>query len=193
MTDPALVRHSRHGFVWCLIVGIDARESALLPVARTGSTSKGAQMGDGVEDPEPQRDAIRAEASRIHESAIFSAQGQFEAAKGWRLVHWSLAVLAAGLSSGTAVITFADGAQAWSAVLAVLAAISTTVLASARPDRLAERAQAAGTGYTTLRNDARRFQGITVPQGDPLELVGELDALAERAAAFDQSADTVPR
>ncbi|UBH25199.1 SLATT domain-containing protein [Micrococcus porci] len=150
-------------------------------------------MGDGVEDPESQREAIRAEASRIHESAVFSAQGQFEAAKRWRLVHWGLAVLAAGLSSGTAVFTFADGAQAWSAVLAVLAAISTTVLASARPDRLAERAQVAGTGYTTLRNDVRRFHGITVPQGDPQDLAGELDALADRAAALDQSADPVPR
>lgn len=68
-------------------------------------------MGDGVEDSESQRGAVRAEASRIHESAVFSAQGQFAAANGWRLVHWSLAVLAAGLSSGTAVITFADGAQ----------------------------------------------------------------------------------
>ncbi|GAA4916941.1 SLATT domain-containing protein [Nesterenkonia rhizosphaerae] len=150
-------------------------------------------MGDGVEDSEPQRGAIRAEASRIHESAVFSAQGQFEAAKRWRLVHWCLAVLAAGLSSATAVITFADGAQAWSAVFAVLAAISTTVLASARPDRLAERAQAAGTGYTTLRNDAQRFQGITVPQGDPQDLASELNALADRAAALDRSADLIPR
>lgn len=67
------------------------------------------------------------------------------------------------------------------------------MLASARPDRLAERAQAAGTGYTTLRNDVRRFRGITVPQGDPQDLAGELDALADRAAALDQSADPVPR
>lgn len=67
------------------------------------------------------------------------------------------------------------------------------MLASARPDRLAERARAAGTGYTTLRNDTRRFRGITVPEADPQDLAGELDALAHRAAVLDQSSDPIPR
>lgn len=140
-----------------------------------------------------QRDAIRTEGFRIHESAVFSAQGQFEAAKVWRWVHWGLGSLTAALSTAAAVITFASDVQVVSGVLAVLAAIAAAVLTGSRPDKLAERAQISGSGYTTLRNDARRFRDIAVPS-DPLPALR--DALAElsgRSSDLDHSADVIPR
>lgn len=50
-------------------------------------------MGESQEPS--QRAAIQAEVARILESAVFSAQGQFEAAKVWRALHWTLGVLTA--------------------------------------------------------------------------------------------------
>lgn len=140
-----------------------------------------------------QRYAIRAEVSRIHESAVYSAQGQLEAAKLWRGLHWTLGALTAALSTVAAVITFADAGQVASGVLAVLAAIAAAVMTGARPDRLAERAQASGNDYTSLRNDARRLRDIQVPVDDLHQIRNELQRLAEKASDLDHAADPIPR
>ena len=142
---------------------------------------------------ESQRAAIQAEVARVHESAIFSAQGQFEAAKAWRTLHWTLGVLTAGLSTLAAVLTFVTDAQVASGILAVVAAIAAALLTSSRPDKLAERAVARGNDYTTLRNDARRVLHVQVPS-DEISVVREaLDGLAERASDLDHTSDPIPR
>ena len=142
---------------------------------------------------ESQRAAIQAEVARVHESAIFSAQGQFEAAKAWRTLHWTLGVLTAGLSTLAAVLTFATDAQVASGILAVVAAIAAALLTSSRPDKLAERAVARGNDYTTLRNDARRVLHVQVPSDEISVLREALDGLAERASDLDHTSDPIPR
>ncbi|MCK9873912.1 SLATT domain-containing protein [Nocardiopsis dassonvillei] len=147
--------------------------------------------------PEPtdssQRECIRNEVSRVHESAVFSAQGQFEAAKGWRALHWCLGGLTAALSAFAAVLTFASNAQVLTGILAVAAALAAAILTSSRPDRLAERAEAKANGYTTLRNDARRLHHIHVPHDPIPSLQQALDALAARASDLDHTSDPIPR
>lgn len=144
-------------------------------------------------DEQVQRQALRDEASRIHESAVYSAQGQFEAAKFWRKFHWTLGGLTALLSSAAAVLTFATDLQVLSGVLAIVAAVVVAVLTGVRPGTLAERAQSTANGYTALRNDVRRFRDIRVA-ADPLEdLRDALEALASRAAELDASADPILR
>ena len=142
---------------------------------------------------ESQRAAIHAEVARVHESAVFSAQGQFEAAKAWRTLHWTLGVLTAGLSTLSAVLTFATDAQVASGILAVVAAIAAALLTSSRPDKLAERAVARGNDYTTLRNDARRVLHVQVPSDEISVLREALDGLAERASDLDHTSDPIPR
>lgn len=142
---------------------------------------------------DPQRAAIQAEVARILESAVFSAQGQFEAAKVWRALHWTLGVLTAALSTLAAVLTFATDAQAASGVLAVLAAIVAAVLTSSRPDRLAERAVSRGNDYTTLRNDARRVLHLQVSSDEVCVLREALEGLAGRASDLDHTSDPIPR
>lgn len=142
---------------------------------------------------EPQRAAIQAEVARILESAVFSAQGQYEAAKVWRALHWALGVLTAALSTLAAVLTFATDAQAASGILAVLAAIVAAVLTSGRPDKLAERAVAQGNDYTTLRNDARRVLHVQVPSDEISVLREALEGLAGRASDLDHTSDPIPR
>lgn len=141
----------------------------------------------------PLRQSIRDEVSRIHESAVFSAQGQFEAAKRWRTLHWCLGGLTAALSATAAVLTFATNAQVLTGVLTVAAALTAAVLTSSRPDRLAERAESRANDYTTLRNDTRRLHHIRVPQDTILSLQQALNALAARASDLDQTSDPIPR
>ncbi|MGX6395998.1 SLATT domain-containing protein [Rothia kristinae] len=142
---------------------------------------------------ESQRAAIQAEVARVHESAVFSAQGQFEAAKAWRALHWTLGVLTAALSTLAAVLTFAADVQVASGILAVVAAIAAAVLTSSRPDKLAERAVARGNDYTTLRNDARRVLHVHVPNDEVGVLREALDGLAGRASDLDHTSDPIPR
>ncbi|MEW1963876.1 SLATT domain-containing protein [Micrococcus sp. NPDC078436] len=148
-------------------------------------------MADAAEAT--QRNAISVEVSRIHESAIYSAQGQLEAAKFWRGLHWTLGALAAALSTAAAVITFAAAGQVASGVLAVLAAITAALMTGARPDRLAERAQSSGNDYTRLRNDVRRLRDIQVPMDALPELRNALAQLAERESDLNHAADPIPR
>lgn len=131
--------------------------------------------------------------SRIHESAVFSAQGQFEAAKVWRAAHWSLGGVTAALSALAAVLTFASDAQVLSGVLAVLAAAAAAVLTTSHPDKLAERAVARGNDYTRLRNDARRPLHVQVPRDPITDLREALDVLAGRASDLDHTSDPIPR
>lgn len=95
---------------------------------------------------ESQRAAMQAEVARVHESAVFSAQGQFEAVKAWRAPHRTLGVLTAALSTLAAVLTFAADAQIASGILAVVAA--------------------RGNDYTALRNDSRRLLHVQVPNDE---------------------------
>ncbi|GAB2755024.1 SLATT domain-containing protein [Sinomonas soli] len=140
-----------------------------------------------------QRAAIHDEASRIHESAVFSAQGQFEAAKAWRVGHWVLGGVTAVISALSAVLTFASDAQVISGALAVVAALAAAVLTTSRPDRLAERAVGRGNDYTALRNDARRLLHVQVPH-DPIPALRKaLDSLAGRASELDHAADPIPQ
>lgn len=142
---------------------------------------------------ESQRAAIQSEVARVHESAVFSAQGHFEAAKAWRALHWTLGVLTAALSTLAVVLTFAADAQVASGILAVVAAIAAAVLTSSRPDHLAERALARGNDYTTLRNDARRVLHVQVPNDEVGVLREALDGLAGRASDLDHTSDPIPR
>lgn len=146
-----------------------------------------------TDSEDAQRTAIRDEASRIHESAVFSAQGQFEAAKVWGTVHWSLGGFVAVISALSAVLTFASEVQMLSGALAVLAALAAAVLTTGRPDRLAERAAARGNDYTALRNDVRRLLSVHAPNDSISALRKRLDGIAGRAAGLDQEADPIPR
>jgi hypothetical protein len=148
-------------------------------------------MGESLETS--QRAAIQAEVARILESAVFSAQGQFEAAKAWRAFHWTLGVLTAALSALAAVLTFATEAQVASGVLAVVAAIASATLTSSRPDKLAERAVSRGNDYTTLRNDARRVLYVQASSDEVCVLREALEGLAGRASDLDHTSDPIPR
>lgn len=141
---------------------------------------------------DPAMEPIRDEAERIRESATYCAQGQYEAAKRWRSIHWWLGVLATGLGACGAVLTFADGSQIAAGALTLVAAIVAAVMTGVRPDKLAERAQVSGNDYTSLRNDVRRFLNVDLAIDSVADARKRLEALAGRANELDHAADPIP-
>ncbi len=100
--------------------------------------------------------SISKELDRIEESAMFSAQAQFEQAKYWRTVNLILGVPAGVLAAvaGATALASTTGRVAAGIVALVaagLSAITTTLNAAQRT----EQAQAAGNLYLALQTDAR--------------------------------------
>lgn len=141
-----------------------------------------------------QRAAIRDEAARLEESAKWSAQGQFEAAKAWRTSNWVLGGFTTASSGVAGVLAFAtDTLQVVAGILAICAAITAAVHTTLKPDKRAELAQGAGNDYLTLQGDARRLLSLDSPQGDLDTLRKNLDSLAKRQSEINHRADVTPR
>ena len=84
------------------------------------------------------------EARRVEESAMYSAQGQFERAKFWRGLNLSLGVGAAVLAAVSGVVGLAsDKTRIFSGVLALIAAGIVSVLTTVNADRRHSQAAAA--------------------------------------------------
>lgn len=136
---------------------------------------------------------IRAECARIQESAQYSAQGQFESSKAWRVSNWLLGGLTAIASGVAGVLTFAsDGLQIVSGGLALLAALTASIHATLKPDKKAERAQNSANEYLSIQSAARRFLTIDIPIGQFDQLREGLGELAKRADSINKSADAIP-
>lgn len=145
-----------------------------------------------VED-EKRRAAIRDEADRLHESAVWSNQNHFESAKWWRSIHWVLGFLAATASAVAGIMVFADGQLVVTAGLAVLGAITIAAHTTLNPDRRAESAQTTATKFLGLRNRARQVKdvyGLCEPMDD---LLVRLESLTGDMQEASSEADAVPR
>lgn len=142
---------------------------------------------------EKRREAIRSEADRLHESAVWSSQNHFESAKWWRSIHWLLGFLAAAASAVAGILAFAQDQVLWTAGLAVLGAITIAAHTTLNPDRRAESAQATATKFLGLRNRARQVKDIYSPYESLDALLARLDALTHDLQEASEGADAVPR
>jgi len=133
----------------------------------------------------------RAEARRIEETADFSAQVQFEAAKSW-------SALDGVLTLGAAIAAFASGAatlQGPSAVaLAGLLAFGSGALAAAatvvRGQDKAYSSVRAGRSYRRVRDRARVFVNLDTRGGESSSVTGS--HLAEIIRAYDDADELAP-
>lgn len=138
--------------------------------------------------------ALGDEARRIEESAMFSAQSQFEQAKLWRGVNLVLGGPAAVLAALSGAAGLADAAnRTTAAILALLAAglgaTVTTLNASSR----AERAHTAANAYLAIQTDARQLRLLDLPDLDPAEARARLAALTVRQQEANAAADVPSR
>lgn len=106
------------------------------------------------------------EALRIHESAEWSAQGQFEQAKIWRGLNVWLGVpaaVAAALAGGTG-LSRTSGSQVLglptsvvAGVLALIAAAFSATLTTVNASRRMTQAQSSANAFLQLQTEARQF------------------------------------
>lgn len=133
---------------------------------------------------------IAAEVDRIHESAVWSGQGQFEQMKLWRAMNMVLgipAAILAAVSGGTGLA--ATEATRLPAVLALVAAGFGAALTTLNPSRRVAQSQAAGNAYLEIQTDARQFLTIRLSHLGWDEAQEELRTLTARRDEVNKTAD----
>lgn len=150
-------------------------------------------MSSNLQTPDL-RAAADAEAQRLHESVMTSAQGQFEASKVWRVWNWLLGGFTGAASGLAGVLTFAsDGLQTLSGCLALAAAVTAAADTTIKPDKRAERAHASANEYLSVQAAVRKFQTLDVPTKDFHSLRQLLDDHSARVDAVNKASDPIPR
>jgi hypothetical protein len=130
------------------------------------------------------RKAIEVELRRLEESAMYSAQGQFEQTKLWRTVNYVLGIPAsvlAGAAGATALAATAGRVTA--GILAIVAAGFGAVLTTINASHHLNQAAAAGNAYLEIQTAARQCREIDLPY---LTLNDARQALAELTARRDE-------
>lgn len=103
------------------------------------------------------------EAERIHESALYSSETQFEYAKRWRRVDRLIGALAAVMAAVAGVGGLSNLMTAkWVGLLAILAAVTGAIAASIGAPQTKEKAAFSANAYRALQQDARIFINIDV-------------------------------
>jgi hypothetical protein len=121
---------------------------------------------------------IAEEVHRIHEAAMWSAQGQFEQMKLWRLTNLLLGLPAATLaaiSGGTGLATHTSNG-----IPAILAL---------NPSRRVAQSYAAANAYLEVQTAARQLLMIDLPHSDRASAREALAKLSERRDEINKTAD----
>jgi hypothetical protein len=104
---------------------------------------------------------IREEAARVHESATYSSETQFEYAKRWRSVDRWVGSVAAGLAAVAGVGGLSKVVSVeWAGTIAILSALIGAVSASIAARQTTEKATVSANLYRALQQDARIFMQI---------------------------------
>ncbi|MEW1616339.1 MULTISPECIES: SLATT domain-containing protein [unclassified Streptomyces] len=141
-------------------------------------------------DPEGRRTAIADELRRLEESAMYSAQTQFETAKHWRSMHLMMGVptsLLAAVAGTTALVesTGRIAAGILALVCAGLSAVMTTVNA---PQRMSH-ATTCANAYLEVQTAARQTRTVDLPALTLDEARVVLAELTSRRGEQNRAAD----
>lgn len=141
--------------------------------------------------------SLAAEVHRIHESVAWSAQGQFEQMKVWRLANLVFGLPAAILAavSGSTGLAEAHSTDPSStpAILALVAAAFGAALTTLNPSRRVTQAQAAGNAYIELQTAARQLLTIDLVTLSFEDAREELKGLSDRRDEINKTADPPSR
>lgn len=140
------------------------------------------------------KDEIKNEAGRIEEDAIHSAKGHFNAAAGWKRVHYWIGIPAtifAAIAGASALSQFsyhAAIAGTLSIIVAALSAISTFI----NPNQKSEMHHSAGTSFNSVKNRARIFHKIELQQLDEKSATQELNKLSAERDELNKKSPQIP-
>lgn len=132
---------------------------------------------------------IAVEADRVHESVMWSSQGQFEQMKLWRAMNVVLGVPAAILAAVSGGTGLASQATKVPAVLALISAAFGAALTTLNPSRRVAQAQAAANAYLEIQTDARQFLTVRLLHLELDEAQEQLQTLTTRRNEVNRTAD----
>lgn len=137
--------------------------------------------------------SVAREASRIEEDCTHSAKGHFEAARIWGWCNMGLG-LPAFVLGAVAGVSALKAMPIVAGVLAILGSALTAALTFLKPGDRVSGHHASGTRYNSLKNRARLFREVEVPQAtDPKRLTRALRALAKERDELNQLSPEIPR
>jgi hypothetical protein len=138
------------------------------------------------------RAAIGTELKRVEESAMYSAQGQFEQAKMWRTANLALGVPAAVLAALAGVTSLADLAGGLVAgLLALGSAALGGLLTVVNPSQRMSTAATAANVYLEIQTAARQQREIDLPYQAIEESRASLAALSAQRDEQNKAAEPV--
>ncbi|WP_205624093.1 SLATT domain-containing protein [Amycolatopsis vancoresmycina] len=134
------------------------------------------------------RRALAEEFSRLEESAMYSAQNQFEQAKQWRGINLMLGLPASVLAAVSGATALASTAgRVWAGLLALAAAAFGAVLTTVNASHRTNQASSAANAYLEIQTAARQARLLDLPCTDVEEMRA---ALAEITARRDEQNKT---
>lgn len=136
--------------------------------------------------------ALLRELSEVEDRAMWSAQGQFEQAKGWQKVNLWLGSTSAGSAAVSGALVLASsGLDVLGGLLALFAAAGGAVLTVVNASQRATAATAAANAYLEIQNAARRARLVDAPWADLERSRAVLEGLTERMDEQNRSAEPI--
>jgi hypothetical protein len=140
------------------------------------------------------RAAIDEELRRLEESAMYSAQIQFEQAKRWRGVNLSLGIPASALAavSGATALASTTGRVA-AGIIALIAAGLSGILTTVNAAHRTTQASAAANAYLEIQTAARQARLVDLPDLTIEEARAVLAELTSRRDEQNKTAEPPSR
>lgn len=146
-------------------------------------------------------EAIGQEALRIHESAQYSSQSQFEQAKIWRTINMCLGAPAAVLAAlgGSAILSAREGelvgipTSVIGGILALGAAALSAILTTINASRRQTQSQSAGNAFLQLQTASRQFVSIDIQKQNYEDARDALTSLTTSRDELNKTADVPGR
>lgn len=137
--------------------------------------------------------ALRREAERLEEDALYSSKGHFNAEDTWVRRNYWLGVPATMLGA-VAGATLIKSQPEWATAFTLLASLLTGLMTFLKPNERAALHRAAAGQFLALRNEARFFREIELLQSDRLdELPERLKALSAARNELNLKSPSIPR
>ena len=138
-------------------------------------------------------DALRKEAERLEEDALYSSKGHFNAEDTWVRRNYWLGVPATVLGA-VAGATLIKSQPEWATAFTLLASLLTGLMTFLKPNERAALHRAAAGQFLALRNEVRFFREIELLQSDRLDEFSErLKALSVARNDLNLKSPSIPR
>ena len=137
--------------------------------------------------------ALRREAKRIEEDAMYSSKSHFNAEDTWVHRHYWLGIPSTILAAAAGA-TLIRSQPELASVCALAASLLTGLMTFLKPNERAALHRAAAGQFLALRNDARLFREVELLQAERLnELPERLKALSAARNELNQKSPSIPR